>query len=547
MAQAGQAAPGAGSAAGGARAVALLAAVVAVVQVATMPRFFYPGDNSIARVEARTLLERGSLGVPYDEAGAMRSQARGQYFYENDAKRTMYSKYGFGYTLLYLAPLAVARAIGADQEGTDGFLLVLNLFGALLAVGTALYLYAIAGAVEPRPLARAAFVLLAIYPSFVWTYLRAPALEVFQLFFFAAFCAHALAFLREEATPEAPARSSASLAGATVAAGMLLLMRPTFAILLPLLAAFALASGPRELPLAERVRRNLRGEGARILALGFLAPAAVLVGTWLVVNAVRTGSALDTGYAQWTDATGRPVARFTASAVPAALAGFFFRIGNANLFLHAPLVALGAFGWPALFRRHRREAWFLAATAAACVVPMLAASNWSGEWCYGPRYLVHPALALSVPALLAWRALPRRRAVRRSAAALAAVVLGASLLLQVEVNSAHWFAPQLAVSYAGGEEALERYAGAPRLRGLDVFLLKGFAARGDRFGPIDGALDALPAPARPEAREGVRRRVAGLLRPNWWFAGWLDPERPGIIRGLSSAAAVGSAGRAGAT
>jgi hypothetical protein len=495
-----------------------LLAAVAAAQLLSIPRLPYPGDNQVARAEAVNLVQRGALGFPLAEKPfAGFAAVRGQYLFENDAKGLMYSKYGFGHTLLYV-PVAVAGRLLAGGPipplgGYPGIFWAQCLWGVLFAVGCAALLHRLAAGFTASPLLRAAFVVASIYPSFVWHYLRAPTLEVFQIFFFLAFCAFALDVVR---AARAGAPATRPLAAATACGGFLLLLRPTFGVLLPLALALALAAGPEPTPGA-RLRGAL-GQRRRLLALGVALPGAALLGLWLAVNVVKTGSPLDSGYHQWFGADGLRVNRFALSALPDALRGFFLAAGNSNVLLHHPLLAVALAGWPLLLRARRAEALALLACGGAAALPILFVTNWDGDWCYGPRYLVHAAVVLSLPALaLAERLRGAPAALRRTVAAAVAVALAVSFAFQVRMNGVHWFAYQYARSSFPerlGPAAAEWFA-APRYRPLAVGALAAFVREGAPFAPVDRALAGDPSRAGPGGRDALRHDAARFVAPNW--------------------------------
>jgi hypothetical protein len=509
--------------------LALLLVATAAIQLLTLPRFEYPGDNVIARAETIQLLQHGRLGIPLAAKSspqfAPSVRERGQYFYENDAAGLMYSKFGFGYTLLYVPPVAVARALepslGPLEERGPLFLIV-NLYNVAFAVGVVFYVYRLMSLYTAREPARIALAVAAIYPAYVWYYLRAPTLEIYQLFFFVAFGSHLLAFVREARSGAGGRAAPIDLLVASCCGGFLLLLRPTFGVLFPLIVVVAAAAGPEE-TLRARLGANL-GPRLRRFALAGCAPLLFLAGVWLVINVVRTGSPLDTGYSQWLGSDGQPEAHFTPSVVPAALMGFLLQPGNYNVFLHQPLVLAGLAGLPALFRRHRGEAAVLLAIVVACIAPILVASNWHGEWGYGPRYLVHPLLLLTVPAAFVLeRVSALRPAIRRVVYAMGAAVLAASLVLQVQIASVHYFLFQTSadlLAQGAPDARIERWFEEPRLRSIYAWQMKRFVATGAPLAPIELALERVPDADRPRARELLRGelRALGLVEPNWYLA-----------------------------
>ena len=442
------------------RILVIFLAVVAGIQVFTMPAFFYPGDNFAPRAEAVYLLRTGELGIPYglrEELGGL-VEERGQYFFENDARQRLFSKYGVGYTLLYLPPLLVGRAVSGPQEllgESRSLLLVLNLYGVLLTLVAAAYLFLVASEYSARPWRVLVFALVSIYATFFWHYLRAPALEIFQSVFFLAFFYHGIRFLRARSRIGLPARRPwGHLALAAGYGGVLVAMKLTFAASLLVLVVCVLSAGGF---------RRLVGElasHARGYVVALAGPLLVILVLLLWVNQHKFGSPTNTGYGQWLQADGAPVDHFSLRVLPESLPGFFLRAGNGNVFLHFPMVLLALPFWLRFRRRNPADGRFLVALVGSNIALLSCFSAWHGEWGYGPRYLLFFLVIASLPALEGWEALVASpfRQVRWGAAALGCAVLGWSLVQQVHVNALHYFTYHHleGVFRAAGEVALAR-------------------------------------------------------------------------------------------
>jgi hypothetical protein len=127
-----------------------LLGVIAVLHLATPPKLFYPGDNFAPRAEAAHLINRGELGFDDVFRPILRDLVaqRGQYFFENDKRQRLASKYGLANTLAYLPPLLVEKAIHGELaviSTRPSLLRILNVYHTLLVLGAAAYLYGIAG------------------------------------------------------------------------------------------------------------------------------------------------------------------------------------------------------------------------------------------------------------------------------------------------------------------------------------------------------------------------------------------------------------------
>ncbi len=111
----------------------LLLLAVSLIQILTIPRFYYDGDNYASRAEAINLVNTGQLGIPYEDREELKRLAhvRGQYFFENDSRNRFFSKYGIGLTLVQLPPVLVEQMLAPELrllQRTDSLLLFMNLY-----------------------------------------------------------------------------------------------------------------------------------------------------------------------------------------------------------------------------------------------------------------------------------------------------------------------------------------------------------------------------------------------------------------------------------
>lgn len=157
-----------------------------------------------------------------------------------------------------------------------------------------------------------------------------------------------------------------------------------------------------------------------LIWVAFASPAAAFGGALLLLNVIRYGGPLATGY------TDQPEGVAFATPVSAGLYGFLFSAGK-GLFFFSPALALSFYGWRPLFDRGR---WVAAGIAASVVVPLVILSkwqNWAGGWCWGPRHIFMIHVFLAAPAA-AWLAEFGVCGARRCVA-LAALAVGAAVNL----------------------------------------------------------------------------------------------------------------------
>jgi len=426
-----------------------------------MPSAFYAGDNTVTRAAAASLITRGDIGVPYaqkqDLAGF--TEPRGQYWYENDARQKLFSKYGIGYALLYVPPLLVEKLYAGHLElmcGTRSLLLILNAFGILLTLLATFYLFRIVSLYTEKSWSRVAFVIFSWYGTFAWHYLRAPSHEILQIPAFLGFCYYALRFLRRQTGEDRAARERGHwfhLLAGVLWCGALLLMKGFFLLALGSLWVFALVSLAGDRP-AGGVKGRF-GRHVRKAGLYLLLPTAIVMLLWMGTNAYKFGDVFRTGYGQWLTAEGIRNDRFGPAFLPGALAGFFLRKGNANVFVHYPLLLLALVGLPRFVKRRPLEAAFLFFMSVTSILAICCFSNWRGEWCYGPRYLVHFLIIASLPAAGVVEAVfgRGRRGLACTVVAVAVVVFTWSFRMQWRVNRLNYFA------YHNAKQALDQVAG----------------------------------------------------------------------------------------
>lgn len=466
------------------RAAVLLAAALALFNFASMPGQFLDGDPAAWREEARSIVLRGELAVPAEFAS--RFFEPGQYFVRNELSGRWYSKYGVMNSLMSLPPLWAQAAAGGDisRPGTYPSLLAFNLWNVFLSALLALLLYALASLYTPRISVRFVFVLGTLYASALWFYLRAQSSELYQAVFFAALFLCLAKVLRT--------RSSYWLAGAWLFAGLLLLTRVSFGLLLPIIGL-----------LAWRQERRL--------TLGMLIPPIVAVSLLAYVNYAKFGSPLLTGYHAW-----RPEVSSLSGSLADGLWGFLFS-PRFSLFLHYPLLILALLGAREFWRRQREDAIAMAALFVPFLLLISKLPLWAGEFSYGPRYLLFLVPVLSLPAVLfidsmiesiaTWRA--------RAWAAIVVACLAYSTYLQVQVNRLGFWtyyearaALEVAYSDAAAEWFRDRHVGV-----ISADLLR---HRGD--------LTALPwfpefrRKVGPEIAQQYVRELGRLIdRGNWYW------------------------------
>jgi len=411
-----------------------------------MPRFFYPGDNYTARAEAAYLLTTGKFGIDFNHRDALKGfvENRGQYFFENVRKQKFFSKYGAGCTFLYLPPL-VAEFLYSGKldliQNSSSLLFFMNLYNICFAMVFAGYLYAITGLYCKRTWVRIIFVLLSIYTTYLWHYLRSPTYEVLQSVPFAGFYYHLAKFIRRY--NEGTTDDDGTWLHLTASIGhlfVLVMLKTFYILLLGVVAIFAFIAGEGHEPLFRRIYSNLSRNLKRYL-LYFVVPSTLLLVCLLFLNWYKFGSPLELGYSQHKTPEGLSNDRFSTKFFYDALKGFFLKPGNANIFLHYPIIILAIFGVRRFLKKYPMDFWLCVLVFAVITIPICHFSVWVGEWCYGPRLLLWALVAISIPFIETLQIMVEKglKIINILFCILAISLLGWSFNMQVNVNSLHYF------------------------------------------------------------------------------------------------------------
>lgn len=430
-----------------------LIAVVFALNFLTMPANEYVGDAMAVRVQAITLINDCQLAVPRDLASE--AGASGQYFFEN-ANGRFYPKYGILNTFLYL-PVLWLEKIVIGRSSSAQHTLFLNLFNVLLSCVTAAYLAVIARRHTNLRITIWTFVLGALYSTFWWNYLRAQTFEIYLTLFMLGFYHHFLSALKAEASTS----RDIQFLTAAIYFGCLCLCKTVFVGLLPILIiVFAIRARAHE-------------------AKFFWGPVALLLCLLLVANRLRFGSIFNLGYTQWS----QEAHPFTSNLLPG-LYGFLVS-KQGNIFLHFPVLIFAVLGWPVFVKRHRLDGALIGSVGLFVLLVSSAFTNWKGESCYGPRYLLPVLPLLSVPFItfLDWINGVPSRLVKWLAGATVAGTLAYSFVLQVAVNSLPFFFwnDLLAIVGVESDSTAARYLGSHQFGTINIDFMRYGTGRSSRF------------------------------------------------------------------
>ena len=327
---------------------------MASVYLLTAAGRFANSDAESMFAVTRSLYERGSLDVgPCDSRISSIACVP-------DADGRFYSGYGVIPSFAAL-PFYAAGRLAGDLTGFDAGLaagaavsFMNSLVGALACV--ALFLWATYAGCTVRQSLLAASLLAFATPLWFHSTKEFYSEPLFTLCLVGTFAALSRR-----------TRNSAIIAG--VLFGLAVGTRVFGLIYLPVALAYAL--------LASRPPAS-----GRTSALWFLLPVLVCIGGVGVLNEIRFGSPLDTGYHVALPTLGSVFS----TPLPEGLRGNLFD-GDVGLLWFAPLILLLPFTWGRFHREHRLESFVCIAVVAMSLIFFSVYSYWKGGWSYGPRLL----------------------------------------------------------------------------------------------------------------------------------------------------------------
>ncbi len=281
-----------------------------------------------------------------------------------------------------------------------------HLGQAVMGALTCMLFFGLCRRLGASPRAATAGTLTLALATMVLVYARSPFSEIVQT---ACILGYASALI---AAADQPTRRHALLVGAWAAA------------VLNAKAVLALSIVGGVIFLGVALRRD-RKALLRVLAWAAAAgvPGAIV---FLAYNHARWGSPFDTGY-------GETLGLMREHPV-AGLWGLLLSPGK-SVFLFSPPLVIGALAIVRFARDHRRPALALALVGIPPLFFYVRFLSWSGDYCWGPRYLTYLVPLLLVPAVItAWPAIVRSRVLIASAA----IVVALGVFVQVLGAAYYW-------------------------------------------------------------------------------------------------------------
>ncbi|MFP6667912.1 MAG: hypothetical protein VB876_11400 [Pirellulales bacterium] len=379
----------------------VLLAGVTIVLVLTMPNCVYVGDAVAVRAGTVNLLNAGKISVPAEYA--QRFGKRGQYFFQNPRNGLWYSKYGMLNSLLYVPPLFAERCVDgqlrffdlAGDDTLDRRCLSMNLYNIFISLCITLYFFSTAKLYVRRGWQAALFAAVILFGTFLWNYLRAQTVEIFQVFFFIALYYHLARYVRLRRGKTVVGRAGVHLTITFTFLGLLCWSKLIYVLIVPSVALFVtLAEFDRSR--FTRLRDFMIHAGRRrkqLLCTRVLLPIGCIVGVMALANWYCFGSPLNTGYEQW--AWGN---QFLTADMSDGLLGFWSD-PQKSIPLYFPPLAFALLGLRRFWREYRSEYGFAVSVFITIYIASSVFGDWKGGWCFGPRYLLFVLPVLSIPIL----------------------------------------------------------------------------------------------------------------------------------------------------
>jgi hypothetical protein len=211
------------------------------------------------------------------------------------------------------------------------------------------------------------------------------------------------------ATGYAGGRGGRWLAVSGACMGFAFITKIISAVIVPVLVAYVILTLP--------TRRALRD-----LLVFFAPPLAAFLFVQFWHNLIRFGTPWQFGYNSGQDVLG------FSTPLDVGLWGLFFSPGK-SFFLYTPVAILGLLSLRRFFQRRRAEALLFVGIGAVFTLPHALYYGWSGDWAWGPRFLLVIIPYIILPAGPFLETLPGRARVQKALLILLVLVsLGVQVL-----------------------------------------------------------------------------------------------------------------------
>ncbi|MBI4510016.1 MAG: hypothetical protein HY698_10310 [Deltaproteobacteria bacterium] len=359
------------------------------------------GDARLMYEVAERMVTRGAIDISTEWPPMSHKGADGK----------IYSQYSLGPSLVSIPGILLRNGVSALAPAAKEFTLILtsHIASALLGGLTCVLFFGMCRRLGASVRVAMISALVLGFSTAIFVYARYPFSEILQAACFTGFIAEL------QRVTEGPDRRRALALGAW--GGALLHAK--------LIYALSLAGGGVFLMVALWRRREALLRVSAAAMVTFL-PLLLLAALY---NHARWGSPFSSGY--------EDTLRQMDERTWAGLWGLLFSPGK-SLFLYSPPLVLGIFALPTLIRKRPLVAACLTLTVLPVVLFYSRFLSWSGDYCYGPRYLTAVVPVLLVPIAPWLESLAEQRNARRVAWLALGALAAAGLLVQALGNAFYW-------------------------------------------------------------------------------------------------------------
>jgi len=386
----------------------LLATIIFFFNFIFMPKEFTKGDSFAIKISAINLVSNHEFGIAPEKLNNLKGMLAipGQYVFQNSHDQKYYSRWGFFDTILFAIP---EFFVGHDKNGplilSENSIFAHNVSNLFLSIAIGMLLFLIAEKFNDNSKINFLFVLISLYSTFIFNYLRAQSYEIWQITFFLTYFYSLLEFKQ---TPKTKWLILFNLALA------FLMMAKIYYAVLYLPAALYLFSEKKNLkPIVLTALA-----GATTLGLIFLINRSQF--SELVLLSKASHAPFD-----------ESIKPFSLNHIPSRLWDYLAS-ARASVFFYFPPLLFSFMGYKTFIQKHKAESVLIIFTLVLALIPLLLFYTF-GEWCYGPRFLVCFLTVLSLPFLVFLRE------GKKSIVVLFGFICLGSIFLQFEQSSRPFF------------------------------------------------------------------------------------------------------------
>lgn len=365
----------------------------------TMPGWICPGDAYVSRAESANIVMNRNYGIDYSLKQQLGDFAVPDIMIFNGVKSKIYSWYGIVNTAVYLPVNYAMKLIAGKVDLVDNSLLYIffiNLNNIAFSLIIIYYLYKLTGIYSNSEWQKVLFVVLSVFSTNLWFYLKSQHHEIFQITAFVGFVYYFVLFLRNAEIAESGLKWK-YLKWSAVWLALLFLTKVYYLTVVAVAMVFCLLSGNRSSSYVDRIKCNLRKNAYRIF-FNFVIILLIAFFVALLVNKIRTGMFLSTGYASKGDDFQSEIA-FSFDALAQSIPGLLIKNGNCNLFYNYPVVFFAFFGMVTFFKRKSLDSVFIIFVVWFNIFVLACFHGWDGGMSYGPRYYLPFLMVGSLPFL----------------------------------------------------------------------------------------------------------------------------------------------------